>query len=49
MIQSEILSAQQRRKKRQLLIENKIQFAGPDSELSIYDTYPNRFGGAVAS
>ena len=29
----------QRREKRQLLVENKLTFAGPDSELSIYDTY----------
>ena len=28
-----------RRKNRQLLVENKVAFAGPDSELSIYDTY----------
>lgn len=28
-----------RHEKRQLLVENKIQFAGPESELSIYDTY----------
>ncbi|OUR63650.1 AraC family transcriptional regulator [Methylophaga sp. 42_25_T18] len=28
-----------RREKRQLLIENKLSFAGPDTELSIYDTY----------
>lgn len=28
-----------RRKKRQLLIENKLSFSGPDTELSIYDTY----------
>lgn len=28
-----------RREKRQLLIENKLRFAGPESELSIYDTY----------
>lgn len=30
---------QKRRQQRQLLIENKLTFAGPDSELSIYDTY----------
>jgi len=29
----------QRLKKRKLLIENKVSFYGPDSELSIYDTY----------
>lgn len=28
-----------RRKKRKLLIENKLTFVGPESELSIYDTY----------
>lgn len=31
--------ANSRREKRQLLIENKISFQGPNSELSIYDTY----------
>lgn len=29
----------ERRSKRQLLIENKVSFQGPESELSIYDTY----------
>ena len=29
----------QRRERRQLLIENKLTFSGPESELSIYDTY----------
>lgn len=38
-MQIEKLSLSKRREKRQLLIENKLQFAGPDSELSIYDTY----------
>ncbi|NOQ81796.1 MAG: helix-turn-helix domain-containing protein [Methylophaga sp.] len=33
------LSLNKRRDKRQLLVENKLSFAGPDSELSIYDTY----------
>ena len=33
------LPLQKRREKRQLLIENKVTFAGPESELSIYDTY----------
>jgi len=33
------LSLSKRHDKRQLLIENKLSFAGPDSELSIYDTY----------
>lgn len=28
-----------RREKRQLLVENKLTFEGPESELSIYDTY----------
>ena len=27
------------RKAPQVLVENKISFAGPESELSIYDTY----------
>jgi AraC-like DNA-binding protein len=35
----EKLSLVKRREKRQLLTENKVQFAGPESELSIYDTY----------
>ncbi|WP_438971880.1 helix-turn-helix domain-containing protein [Methylophaga sp.] len=38
-MQIEKLSLAKRREKRQLLVENKIRFAGPDSELSIYDTY----------
>jgi AraC-like DNA-binding protein len=38
-MQIEKLSLQQRREKRQLLIENKLTFAGPQTELSIYDTY----------
>jgi AraC-like DNA-binding protein len=38
-MQIEKLSLSKRREKRQLLIENKLQFAGPESELSIYDTY----------
>lgn len=33
------LSLEKRRNKRQLLIENKLTFAGPEAELSIYDTY----------
>ncbi|MFK8068812.1 MAG: AraC family transcriptional regulator [Gammaproteobacteria bacterium] len=32
-------SLEKRRNKRQLLVENKLTFNGPDSELSIYDTY----------
>jgi AraC-like DNA-binding protein len=38
-MQIEKLSLEKRREKRQLLVENKLRFAGPDSELSIYDTY----------
>lgn len=38
-MQIEKLSLAKRREKRQLLVENKLRFAGPDSELSIYDTY----------
>lgn len=33
-----------RREKRQLLIENKLTFAGPETELSIYDTYRSASG-----
>ncbi len=33
------LLTRKRRSNRQLLIENKVAFTGPDSELSIYDTY----------
>jgi len=33
------LSQQQRREQRELLIDNKLTFAGPETELSIYDTY----------
>ncbi|MFW5425919.1 MAG: helix-turn-helix domain-containing protein [Methylophagaceae bacterium] len=33
------LDLDSRRDKRHLLIENKVSFQGPDSELSIYDTY----------
>ncbi len=32
-------SIEKRRENRQLLVENKLTFIGPDSELSIYDTY----------
>ena len=40
------ISSLNRYKNRSLLIENKISFAGPESELSIYDTYrqANRVG-----
>ena len=39
-----------RREKRQLLIENKLSFAGgADSELSIYDTYRASMGVGLAS
>ncbi|WXU00644.1 MAG: HTH-type transcriptional activator RhaR [Catillopecten margaritatus gill symbiont] len=33
------ISSLERYKNRELLVENKISFLGPDSELSIYDTY----------
>jgi transcriptional regulator, AraC family len=33
------ISPLERYKNRKLLVENKISFLGPDSELSIYDTY----------
>lgn len=33
-----------RREKRQLLIENKLTFTGPETELSIYDTYRSASG-----
>ncbi|PHS27552.1 MAG: AraC family transcriptional regulator [Methylophaga sp.] len=33
------LDLDSRREQRHLLIENKVSFQGPDSELSIYDTY----------
>ena len=33
------ISLETRRAKRQLLVENKVSFAGPETELSIYDTY----------
>ena len=32
-------SLTRRREKRKLLVENKLSFQGPDTELSIYDTY----------
>ena len=38
-MQIEKLQLEKRREKRQLLIENKLTFAGPETELSIYDTY----------
>lgn len=37
-------SLEERRAKRQLLVENKLSFAGPDTELSIYDTYRESIG-----
>lgn len=47
--QIEKLSLIKRREKRQLLVENKLKFAGPESELSIYDTYRSATGvGLVA-
>jgi len=33
-----------RREKRQLLVENKLSFSGPETELSIYDTYRTSLG-----
>ena len=38
-MQTEKFSLEQRRNKRQLLVENKLTFDGPAAELSIYDTY----------
>ncbi len=38
-MQLEKLKLDNRRQSRHLLVENKLSFAGPDSELSIYDTY----------
>ncbi len=38
-MKTEIHRLQQRRLVRHQLIENKLTFSGPDSELSIYDTY----------
>lgn len=38
-MQIEKHSLNERREKRQLLVENKLSFHGPESELSIYDTY----------
>lgn len=38
-MQNSHIPLSQRRSKRQLLIENKVSFQGPESELSIYDTY----------
>jgi len=38
-MQAKKFSLEQRRNKRQLLVENKLTFDGPAAELSIYDTY----------
>ncbi len=38
-MQIDRLPLDNRKKSRHLLVENKLSFAGPDSELSIYDTY----------
>lgn len=38
-MQTDNTSMNNRKSNRQLLIENKLSFAGPDTELSIYDTY----------
>lgn len=48
-MQIEKLSLAKRREKRQLLVENKLRFAGPDSELSIYDTYRAAKGVGLAA
>ncbi len=48
-MQIEKLSLAKRREKRQLLIENKLRFAGPESELSIYDTYRAATGVGLAA
>ena len=42
-----ILPSAGRRENRQLLIENKVTFNGPETELSIYDTYRNSTGVAL--
>ncbi len=42
-----ILPSTGRRENRQLLIENKVTFNGPETELSIYDTYRNSTGVAL--
>lgn len=49
MMQIEKLSLSKRREKRQLLVENKLKFAGPESELSIYDTYRSATGVGLAA
>jgi AraC-like DNA-binding protein len=38
-MQNSLLPLSKRREKRQLLVENKLSFQGPESVLSIYDTY----------
>jgi len=43
-MQIEKLSLEKRRKTRQLLVENKLTFAGPAAELSVYDTYRSASG-----
>lgn len=41
------LPPSRRRENRQLLIENKVTFNGPETELSIYDTYRSSSGVAL--
>ncbi len=38
-MQQALLPLSKRREKRQLLVENKVSFQGPESILSVYDTY----------
>ncbi len=38
-MQQTLLPLSKRREKRQLLVENKVSFQGPESVLSVYDTY----------
>lgn len=45
----EKLSLLERREKRQLLTENRLQFAGPESGLTIYDTYSTAEGVGLAA
>ncbi len=40
----DLLPTTERRESRQLLIENKVTFNGPETELSIYDTYRSSMG-----
>ncbi|MCX4189182.1 helix-turn-helix domain-containing protein [Methylophaga sp. OBS3] len=44
MLNDKVPFINERREKRQLLVENKLTFAGPETELSIYDTYRSASG-----